>query len=347
MGERTEMYYMPQMSVQTAECAVEGWVAAKAVEQLADSDERPYFGMLSFVGPHPPFAPPIPFNRMYDPDRMPNPVRGDKATDFMDQMIPCMNDRIWAESINDPHARILKARYYGEISYIDHCLGKILDAVEARADADNTLICFFTDHGDHLGDHHAWQKESFFDVSCKIPFLLSWPLRFQGNQQREELVSLTDLFGIASTAAGSEEIREGVNVLDIISGQGKPRKYLFGFYGLPGREGFKIMVRDSRWKYIFISNGGQEQLFDLQNDPLEHINLAGAETTVAAQFRRKAVEACTQPGAKDALQGKDFKVFPFKKWEFEGQRIYQFDHSKGIKGFPENPGDVLKGELCQ
>ena len=60
----------------------------------------------------------------------------------MDQQIQWMNDIIWAESINDPHARILKARYYGEISYIDHCLGGILDAVESQEDADNTLIRF-------------------------------------------------------------------------------------------------------------------------------------------------------------------------------------------------------------
>ena len=131
MGERTEMYYMPQMSAQPADCAVEGWAAARAVEQISNDDKAPYFGMVSFIGPHPPFAPPIPFNRMYDPDRMPSPVKGDIATDHMDQQIPWMNDIIWAEAINDPHARILKARYYGEISYIDHCLGRILDAVEA------------------------------------------------------------------------------------------------------------------------------------------------------------------------------------------------------------------------
>ena len=59
-----------------------------------------------------------------------------------------MNYIVWAEDINDSHARVLKARYYGEITYIDHCIGRILDAVEARGDADNTLICFFADHGD-------------------------------------------------------------------------------------------------------------------------------------------------------------------------------------------------------
>ena len=62
----------------------------------------------------------------------------------------------------DPElAKIVKARYYGEISYLDHCLGRILDAIEARPSRDNVLICFFSDHGDLLGDHHGWQKQNF------------------------------------------------------------------------------------------------------------------------------------------------------------------------------------------
>ena len=157
MGERTEMYYIPQASALPAEATVERWAADRAVEQIRADDSRPYFGLVSFIGPHPPFAPPIPFNRMYDPDRMPNPIRGDEETDLMDEQLPWMNKSIWAEKINDPHARILKAKYYGEISYIDDCVGRILDAVEASKDPDNTLICFFSDHGENLGDHHAWQ----------------------------------------------------------------------------------------------------------------------------------------------------------------------------------------------
>ena len=58
---------------------------------------------------------------------------GDLQTDFMDEQIPFMNYAIWAEDINDAHARVLKARYYGEITYIDSCIGRILDAVEQRA----------------------------------------------------------------------------------------------------------------------------------------------------------------------------------------------------------------------
>ena len=73
MGERTEMYYMPQVSPLPAELTVEAWAADRAVEQINAGDGRPYFGFISFIGPHPPFAPPVPYNRLYDPDRMPNP----------------------------------------------------------------------------------------------------------------------------------------------------------------------------------------------------------------------------------------------------------------------------------
>ena len=342
MGERTEMYYMPQMSAQPADCAVEGWAAARAVEQISNDDKAPYFGMVSFIGPHPPFAPPIPFNRMYDPDRMPNPIKGDIETDHMDQQIPWMNDIIWAEAINEPLARVLKARYYGEISYIDDCLGGILDAVEARDDADNTVICFFADHGDHLGDHHGWQKESFFDSSARIPFLLSWPEQLPKDECRPELVCLTDLFGIATGAAGAAEVREGINLLGVLSDSAEPREYLTGYHGLPGTEQFKVMVRDSNSKYIYFANGGKDQLFDLQKDPHELHNLADHERDTVKLMRQRAITACRQPGAQDALDGEDLKALPFKRWEWQRERVYQFDRSKGIKGFPKKPADVLK-----
>lgn len=91
MGERAEMYYMPQISPLPAEATVERWAAQRAIEQIGRSGDQPYFGFVSFIGPHPPIAPPIPFNRLYDPDHLPNPIRGDAQTDHMDEQIPWMN----------------------------------------------------------------------------------------------------------------------------------------------------------------------------------------------------------------------------------------------------------------
>ena len=339
MGERTEMYYMPQMSPMPAAVTVEAWAADRAVEQIQRTAADPYFGFVSFIGPHPPLAPPIPFNRMYDPDRMPNPLRGDPAVDHMDEQIPWMNHAIWAEDINDAHARVLRARYYGEITYIDQCLGRILDAVEARGDSENTLICFFADHGDHLGDHSAWQKESFFDVSCRVPLLMSWPAQLPANQKRGDLACLTDLFGIATGAAGDLDKREGCDLLGVAQGEVEPREYLFGYYGEPGTAQFKIMVRYRQWKYIYMANGGREQLFDVESDPGEIQQLLERRPDEARHLRQAAVAALDNSAGAAALDGSDLKILPYAERPL--RRIYQFDRSRGVEGFPDSPQDLL------
>ena len=339
MGERTEMYYMPQMSPMPAHCTVESWAADRAVEQIRFEEDRPFFGLLSFVGPHPPLAPPIPFNRMYDPDRMPNPVRGELEIDHMDEQIPWMNYGIWAEDINDAHARVLKARYYGEISYIDQCLGRVLDAVEAREDGDNTIICFFTDHGDHMGDHSAWQKESFFDVSCRIPFLLSWPARLAADVRRDDLVSLTDLFAIATGASGDVILRDGCDVLGVVEGNASAREALFGMYGSPGTPRFKIMVRSGDWKYIYLANGGREQLFNVALDPNEIQQRASDNPTVVDRLKALAIGALENKAGEAALEGGSLRAFQYE--ERPHRRVYQFDRSRGVVGFPDRPEDAL------
>jgi choline-sulfatase len=338
-GERTQMYYIPQQSPVPAELAMESWASDRAIEFIQAGDDRPFFAFISFVGPHPPIAPPIPFNRMYNPDLMPGPTRGDIRIDHMDEQIPWMNYAVWADDVNDSLACALKARYYGQVTYIDHCIGRILDAVEKRPGADNTLICFFSDHGDHLGDHHAWQKESFFDVSCRVPFLISWPKRLPQDVRRDELVCLTDLFGIATSAAGKPDLRQGVDVLGIIKGRAKPREHLIGYYGTPGTRRFKIMVREKDWKYIFFANGGGEQLFNLSEDPWELHQLITDRPDVAGALRSVAVAALKRPNVDRAREDGKLRAFSFEARP--RTRILQFDHSRGITGFPEHPKDLL------
>lgn len=342
MGERTEMYYMPQMSTMPAPLTVEWWAADRAVEQIGRADDsRPWFGFVSFIGPHPPLAPPIPFNRMYDPDRMPNPIRGEIGIDHMDDQIPWMNYAVWADDVSDSHARVLRARYYGEVSYIDQGIGRILDAVEARGDAENTLIVFYSDHGDLLGDHHGWQKESFFEASCNVPFLLSWPAGGIGQGVREELVDLTDLFGIATMAAGAPELRDGQDVLGMLRQKAPARELVFGMHGVPGTPAFKIMVRDAAWKYIYLANGGQEQLFHTAADRHELRECAKEEPARLEKMRASAVQFAAKTNLSRALEEDAFKRFPFARRPLK--RIYQFDGSRGVRGFPEHPADVLEG----
>ncbi len=339
-GERTEMYFHPQTSPLPAELTVESFVADRAIEQLQEKDARPFFGFVSFIGPHPPLAPPIPFNRMYDPDKMPPPNRGEIEVDHLDPFIPAHLYQMFADDLSDFTWQCCKARYYGEISYTDNCIGRILDALEKRDDAENTLICFFSDHGEMLGDHHACQKQNFFEQSCRVPFLVSWPERLPQNEKCDALVSLSDLFGIATNASGESELRQGCDVLGVLQSAAAPREYLFGLCGNPGTRELRVMVRWQNWKYIFIANGGAELLFHLRDDPAEKVQRLESEPEIARDLRAAAAQYLEAEGVLPALEDGDLKSFSLEAPQ--PKRCYQFAEDLGVMSFPNHPADVLE-----
>jgi choline-sulfatase len=336
-GERTNMYYMPQLSSLPKEHTVEAFVSRKAVEQIEREDPRPFFGFVSFIGPHPPCAPPIPFNRMYDPDGMDDPITGCLEEDQLDEQIPWMNYLIYADEINNAWARNFKTRYYGEISYIDSCIGDILDAVEKLPDADNTLICFFADHGDMCGDHHAWQKECFYEPSVRVPFLLSYPKVLEKEERNSELVSLTDLFALATTIAGCKEERDGIDILS------QQRQELFSFHGRPESRQFKVMLRYKEWKFIFMANGGRQQLFNLNEDPLEMVNLAESLPSLVEEMTERVIKKFLQETELQGMVHQEKLVwYPFEARVL--QRLHQFDFSQGITDYSMSSGAHFMSE---
>ena len=333
-GERSDMYYVPQLRPMPAALTGEAWLATRAVEELQSSDARPYFGFVSFVTPHPPIAPPVPYNRMFNPDDMPDPLLGDPAVDGADDYLGWMNHAVWAEDIPPSQARRLRARYLGSIAFIDDCVGQILDAVEARPDAANTIICFFSDHGDHLGDHRAWQKEGFFEASCRVPMLVSWPGHLAPNTRFTGLAALTDLFGLATTASGTPELRDGHDLLNTLRGTAPQRDALIGLYGTPGTRHFKCMVRRGDWKYIWLANGGRELLFNLRLDPNEAKSLVTEQPAIAAPLRAEAIRVLSSRElTRAALTHGDLLALPFEP--FPRVRIKQF--ARGVTDFGQGP----------
>ncbi len=329
-GERTDMYYGAQCRPQPADLCGEAWLAERAGEEIGREDARPYFGFVSFVQPHPPLAPPIPYNRLFNPDDMPSPVPGDPEIDAADDYLGWMNHAVWAEDVSPSQARQLRARYFGAITFVDACIGRILDAVERRPDAANTVICFFSDHGDHMGDHRAWQKESFFEASCRVPMLVSWPARWTGNRRYDGLASLTDLYGLATGAAGETERRDGQALLGVLDGNATGRENLCGLFGSPGTNKFKAMIRRGDWKYVWLANGGRELLFNVNANPHESIDYLPREPGVAARLRATLIELlASRPLTLPALAEKQLRSFPFES--FPRVRIKQF--GRGVTDF--------------
>jgi len=342
-GERSDMYIMPQTNPLPPELNHEAFCADRAVDQIAPrpDDDRPFFGFVSFIGPHPPLAPPVPFNRLYHPDRMPKPILGDPAVDNADGWVAKSRYAMFANEMGPGRIAACRARYYGEVTYIDWCVGKILDAVLDRPDADNTIIVFYSDHGEALGDHDAVQKETFFEHSARVPLLVSWPAALAGGRRFEGLAALGDLYGLATSAAGEPDLREGHDQLATLL-RGEPaRERVIGWFGRPGTREFKMMIRRGPWKYMYFVNGGRELLFHIDEDPEELNDLSIALADRAAAFREEArhvmAEAETRPGCPPLLEDGALPACDFKP--LERLRIVQM--AAGVNGYPDHPSAVV------
>jgi arylsulfatase A-like enzyme len=160
-----------------AELSASRFIVDRSIDYIRRTAEKPFFVHCSFVDPHHPFNAPEPFNRMYEPADMPPPppaelstypaaLRG-KAAETIERM----------QSFPDELLQWAQANYYGMISNIDDCIGRLLTALDELGLRDNTIIVFTSDHGDHVGGRHrlVYKSPPLFDDIMRVPFIINWP----------------------------------------------------------------------------------------------------------------------------------------------------------------------------
>lgn len=167
--------------------------------------------------------------------------------------------------------------YYRLVENVDRQIGRVLAALRESRLEQNTLVAFIADHGEGTGAHRWVQKASFYEESVRVPFLLSGPGIPKGVVNRRDLVSLLDLMPTLCDCGGIPQPAgmHGTSLRPTIDGEPLEREYAVSEvrYGSASREG--RMVRGRRYKYIAFNSGElAEQLFDLQEDPGETVNLA-------------------------------------------------------------------------
>jgi arylsulfatase A-like enzyme len=160
-----------------ADLSASRFIVDRSIDYIRRNAEKPFFVHCSFVDPHHPFNAPEPFSRMYDPsdlpppppaklDTFPGPLRG-KATVVIERM----------QAFPDELLRWAQANYYGMISNIDDCIGRLVLALEELGLRENTIIVFLADHGDHVGGQHRliYKSPPLFDDIMRVPFIINWP----------------------------------------------------------------------------------------------------------------------------------------------------------------------------
>lgn len=155
------------------------------LNDLASRHSDPWFSHLTYIRPHPPLVAPAPYNRMYDPDTLPNPVRLDAASEgamhpFFGPALAANRPRNCVQGFSDlaeddGTIRTLRALYFGLATEVDHHIGRILKMLRTLDQIDNTLIVITADHGEMLGDRHAWGKMSCYDAAYHTPLIIRDP----------------------------------------------------------------------------------------------------------------------------------------------------------------------------
>ncbi len=267
------------------------WTGDTAVRFLNTyNGRRPFFLKISFIRPHSPYDPPGRYMEMYENADLPPAHAGKWAARYESRN----SDRsdIWRGKL--PAATIRRSRqgYYGCITQADAQIGRILEALDRRGWTEETLIVFTSDHGDMTGDQNLWRKSYAYEPSAHIPMLMRWPsgmLAAERGRVMSQPVELRDIFPTFLDAAGVTPSRplDGSSLLQLVkSGGAGWREFIDLEHDICyDRANHWNALTDGRSKYIFHALDGEEQLFDLEQDPHELTDLAPL-TGYEAELRR-------------------------------------------------------------
>ena len=164
--------------------------------------DKPWVTHLSLLRPHPPFVAPEPYNRLYDPGELDEPMRSETA-EMESEQHPLLdyfiNHSKYRASDEPRKTQQLKASYYGLMSEVDDNLGRLFEHLKASGQWDSTLIIFTSDHGEQMGDHWLMFKLGYFDQSYHIPLIIRDPRKSADASRGRQIEAFTENVDIMPT----------------------------------------------------------------------------------------------------------------------------------------------------
>lgn len=189
----------------------------------------------------------------------------------------------WAWRFDEPQkAQSILHDYYCLITGVDREVGRIMEAIEKKGVADNTIIVFAGDNGYSLADRGLADKWFAYEEDLRVPLIIVDPrLPASRHGVREKTMALNvdiaptmlDLAGVSVPS-----VMQGRSLKPVLAGE-KPAdwrtEFFYEHHAVPARIPPVEAVRTERWKYIrwIKSDPLVEELYDLQNDPLEEKNV--------------------------------------------------------------------------
>lgn len=277
----------------------------RAIEFINNQDgATPWCLFLSWYPPHPPLESLDEYVKPYlDRELSKHPTTWKL---FHEDELAALNDNY--------------AHYYGLISQVDAEFGRLMQALAASGQAEDTIVIFTSDHGEMLGSQGLYSKHWPHRESSQVPFLARWPGNIDADSRLGMPFGTPDIF---PTLCGLAEIDkplglDGVDCSAAFLG-GEPAQtsvYLamqHGYVPWPGWRG----LRTERYNYARTEDRPWI-LFDLQNDPFEEHNLVGRNASLVAEMDSLLLDAMSESG--DSWRGTSQQLGDWDLWPARAQR---------------------------
>ena len=252
-------------------------ITDEAVRYLGERDPaRPFFLFIPYNAPH--------FGKGWD-DGNNRPVN---------ILQPHPRDLKRVKFIADPTRR----KYAAKVVALDDGIGRVLHALDANGQRENTLVIFMTDHGgdaNYGGDNRPFRagKATLFEGGIRVPCLVRWPGKVKPGTHSNEVTWAIDWFPTLCALAGAKTEGQGLDGMDISpvlhGGRLTEPRELFWELGAHTEldRGHWMALRRGPWKYVRTPQESQ-WLFNLEDDPGEQQNLAGQEPQRFERLRQRA-----------------------------------------------------------
>ncbi|QDT07394.1 Arylsulfatase [Rubripirellula lacrimiformis] len=254
----------------------DGMAADRAIEMLEQIKDKPFFLAVGFVRPHVPLVAPKKYFDQYNRDEMEAPVVPENDLDDVPGVIRGYKSNSTTYGVTpELHKGLLQA-YYASVSYMDAQVGRVLDALEEKGLAENTIVVFTSDHGYLLGHHHKFQKQHLFEEATRVPLIISVPwLKDQHGRGTTKITELVDLYPTLADLADlpAPDAIQGTSLKPLLLDTESPSWMKELAFTISRSGGESIRTADWRFTQWGFGEKGLE-LYDLKQDPGEFTNLA-------------------------------------------------------------------------
>ena len=244
-----------------------------AIERMEEKGDQPLFLAVGLFRPHIPFEVSQRWFDLYPIEkvRLPMYLKND-----LEDARP--HGRIhWHQWVSqNKQWKHLMRGYLASISYVDHQVGRLLDALDSSSLKENTIVVLWTDHGFHIGEKENWEKFALWDQTTRVPLFIHAPGVSKDGVKTRYPVTLTDLYPTLCELAGLPVPKQcdGKSLVSQLRNPEKRGKSLsLTSFQFQGDSAPSHAVSDRRYRLIQYPDGFEE-LYDLEKDSHEFHNLS-------------------------------------------------------------------------